>query len=722
VTPTHRPVNVLRRIYDGVHRLGLALFNRIEASWNHTFGERYNLFYWLGTIPIFLLFVMLITGLYLFIYYSMAADTTYESVKYMTEQTLLGRYVRSLHRYAADAFLFFVLLHAVRMFVDGKYQNHRWLAWITGVGLLLFTIIQGITGYFMPLDATSRYVMEKTSELLAALGFLGNSLPRSFASPDMLGKWVMWVILIIHFAIPLLFIFVIFLHTKRISRARLVPPRPLATALLSVLILFAVLFPFKMQAPADPTLLPYLEQMDRFFLFLAPILQEGNILPVWLGFTLLFALLFGVPWFRKAPTVHTARIDIAHCTGCTLCSQDCPYEAIRMQPRTDDRKYRQEAVVDPNLCSGCGICVASCDFDGTYLDNLDRQAMTEQIHTILRDAPEGTWLGISCQSQSASLPRTQSGDRDPAAMVRFLTYPCVGMVGANLVEKAREAGAGGVLLVACPEGDCWYREGNIWTRERLTAQRKPHFNRTDPTPIVLLRANRGPGENLRDQINTAIHALPTTSQTKLRRVLHHVRTGRPFFHYSITTVTIALLLWFFFIGAAGRTGGLPLDTSRALLRMDFFHRTQPKELGTARINEDAVQEQVRRMTGSLKLDQLTEEARERILTLARESVTERAKSRERLPLLVTIHIDDQPVARQLFKPSGLQQDGLIYVLLKQNLTPGIHRVRITAVEQNDAGEAVRTYESRFEHNFLGGRVYWVDFNEHDRQFYFRNPS
>lgn len=57
---------------------------------NHVWGERNNFFYYLGSLPIILLFVLLFTGLFLFIYYNMSASSSYESVKYMTEQTLLA--------------------------------------------------------------------------------------------------------------------------------------------------------------------------------------------------------------------------------------------------------------------------------------------------------------------------------------------------------------------------------------------------------------------------------------------------------------------------------------------------------------------------------------------------------------------------------------------------------------------------------------------------------
>jgi len=54
---------------------------------------------------------------------------------------------------------------------------------------------------------------------------------------------------------------------------------------------------------------------------------------------------------RPASTT-VARIDPQKCTGCGLCIEACPLEAIRLEGQT--------AVVDPERCTGCGICVDEC--------------------------------------------------------------------------------------------------------------------------------------------------------------------------------------------------------------------------------------------------------------------------------------------------------------------------------------------------------------------------
>ena len=50
-----------------------------------------------------------------------------------------------------------------------------------------------------------------------------------------------------------------------------------------------------------------------------------------------------------------AEVDKEKCTGCGLCVDACPLEAIKLE---DDK-----ANVDANLCTECGSCVDECPND-----------------------------------------------------------------------------------------------------------------------------------------------------------------------------------------------------------------------------------------------------------------------------------------------------------------------------------------------------------------------
>jgi ferredoxin len=47
-----------------------------------------------------------------------------------------------------------------------------------------------------------------------------------------------------------------------------------------------------------------------------------------------------------------AKVDKEKCTGCAICVDECPVEAIKL---VDDK-----AVVDEDACTECGQCVDAC--------------------------------------------------------------------------------------------------------------------------------------------------------------------------------------------------------------------------------------------------------------------------------------------------------------------------------------------------------------------------
>jgi F420-non-reducing hydrogenase iron-sulfur subunit len=57
--------------------------------------------------------------------------------------------------------------------------------------------------------------------------------------------------------------------------------------------------------------------------------------------------------------------------------------------------------------------------------------------------------------------------------VKIIKVPCSGQIQPIMLETALKNGAVGTFAVGCRMGDCHYREGNKFCRERLQGKRMP---------------------------------------------------------------------------------------------------------------------------------------------------------------------------------------------------------------------------------------------------------
>lgn len=68
--------------------------------------------------------------------------------------------------------------------------------------------------------------------------------------------------------------------------------------------------------------------------------------------------------------------------------------------------------------------------------------------------------------------------------VKIIALPCSGQIQPIMIETALKKGADGVFTCGCRIGDCHYREGNKFLRERLLGKRMPKLKPTvDKTKV-----------------------------------------------------------------------------------------------------------------------------------------------------------------------------------------------------------------------------------------------
>ena len=148
-------------------------FMRIENLFNLAFGEKLNPFYHLGTISFWQFWLLVGSGIYLYIFADTGVHNAYESVERITHnQWWAGGIMRSIHRYATDGMILTMLLHLLRHFAYDRYRGFRWFSWITGVALIWMVYVSGLNGFMLVWDKLAQFVVIATAEWFDVLPML----------------------------------------------------------------------------------------------------------------------------------------------------------------------------------------------------------------------------------------------------------------------------------------------------------------------------------------------------------------------------------------------------------------------------------------------------------------------------------------------------------------------------------------------------------------------
>jgi len=463
-------------LVNPVKRTYLAL----ESWFNLSFGSEWNPLYHLGTLSFFLFWVVLISGIYLFIPFHGSLDGAHASIEYMThQQWYAGGVMRSLHRYASDAVIVTVLLHLFKEFASGRYRGFRWFSWVTGIPTLWMVVTLGITGYWLVWDEMAQYVAVGSARLMDALPIFSGAMTRNFISGGMSDRFFILIEFLHLLGQPLLLVFMLWLHVKRLSNVNINPPRGLAAGTFVALLALSLFEPATSHAPANLARVPQEIHIDWFYLNVYPLLEIWPAQRIWMltiGVTLLLMMM---PWLLPRRDGPKAVVDLEHCNGCGICFEDCPFEAITLRARSDGARYDHEVVVDPALCGACGICAGSCPASNPFrtprgelktgidMPQLPANEMRRRVRaTIGSMHGELKILLIGCE-HGLNVERLDGSE------VRGIRLICSGMLPPTLVEFALKHGADGVMVVGCRQNDCYFRFGNRWTRMRFAGERKP---------------------------------------------------------------------------------------------------------------------------------------------------------------------------------------------------------------------------------------------------------
>jgi quinol-cytochrome oxidoreductase complex cytochrome b subunit/coenzyme F420-reducing hydrogenase delta subunit/Fe-S-cluster-containing hydrogenase component 2 len=507
-----------------VHRSLCWCFDTVEALLDRPFGQAWNPMRHLGALGFFMYWIVAISGIYLYIFFDTGITAAYASIEYMThDQWYLAGIMRSLHRYASDGMVLFMVIHLAREFARDRYRGARWFSWVTGVPVIALVFVCGITGYWLVWDQLAQYVAVSTTEWLDWLPIFGTPIAGNFLTPETLDDRFFTLMIFIHIAAPLILLLVLWIHLNRVSRPRIHPPRGLAIGIFAMLIAVSLVQPALSHAPANLATVVATVNLDWFYLGFYPLVDIFSSGAVWAALACGGITFVLIPWMPPLRRLPVAKVHLDHCNGCVRCADDCPYGAVTMQGRTDGAKFDLEAVVNPSLCVSCGICVGACPSSTPFRRRRELATGIDLPHFSLADMRAA--VDAACEELSGTervvvigcqntLKPSDRGDSSTG----FVSLPCTGMLPPAFVDYIVNRGlADGVVIAGCAEGDCQNRFGNTWTDARVERARDPMLRARVPRErIERIWLGRGDHAALLRRIKVfarRVGALPKTPRT-----------------------------------------------------------------------------------------------------------------------------------------------------------------------------------------------------------------
>lgn len=165
----------------------------VRKELSHVFPKHHSFLWGEFAFYSFVVLVLVLSGTFLALFF--VPDTTevpysgqyenlrglhmsraYRSTLDISFEVRGGLFVRQIHHWAALVFIATIVLHMARNFFTGAFRRPREFTWVTGVLLLMVSLLEGYLGYSMLDDLLSGVGVRIFSGLLLSVPLIGPGL------------------------------------------------------------------------------------------------------------------------------------------------------------------------------------------------------------------------------------------------------------------------------------------------------------------------------------------------------------------------------------------------------------------------------------------------------------------------------------------------------------------------------------------------------------------
>ena len=194
--------------------------------------------FWLGHIALFSFVVILLSGVFLTLWFKpsmtpvtydgayaplqgVVVSEAFASTVELSFEVRGGLLMRQVHYWATHIFIAAMSVHLLRVFFTGAFRTPRKVNWLIGLGLLVLGIVGGYTGHGLPDDLLSGTGLRVVEGGVVAIPIVGSYLSSLIFGGEFPGEDIIARVYVLHvFVLPALIVALLAVHLILARRQR----------------------------------------------------------------------------------------------------------------------------------------------------------------------------------------------------------------------------------------------------------------------------------------------------------------------------------------------------------------------------------------------------------------------------------------------------------------------------------------------------------------------
>ena len=157
-------------------RLGVVNFAKVMMT-EYWIPKNINFLWAMGVLLTVLFTFLVVSGIFLLMYYKPDVNLAFDSVNYtIMQEVAYGWLFRHIHAVGASVVFLIIYIHMFTGIYYGSYKKGREMIWISGMLLFMLFSAEGFSGYMLPWGQMSYWAAYVITEIFGGIPVIGDEL------------------------------------------------------------------------------------------------------------------------------------------------------------------------------------------------------------------------------------------------------------------------------------------------------------------------------------------------------------------------------------------------------------------------------------------------------------------------------------------------------------------------------------------------------------------